>query len=339
MSSGRLVYPRLPRPIAEDELYAIVDVGVEDLGGRSRLSHSLATFAPTGGSRATESKLEEVRDLVYGLATDAGYPTDGSDATRTAFDRQCAMELYRTMEIVPADAAAPGVWAFLGCVVLPDFVTWRFPRKTPERFLGGHRNAFRRLWWRAYVLGVGDGEDSLVRSLAEDEVVQIMERPTLGGNPRVARSLARSFLRALENTSAGRMELMREAAKRLLRLTPIVSLDALDDSSLADVTDEVVSGALEALGQPEPIAARSSSAGVLTRTESVRAMAGVPRRFWDNAAPASARGAANTAEGDTDALSTAIEDDLRDLGFGAAGADASADGQTGSSRERSSDSV
>jgi len=98
------------------------------------------------------------------------------------------------MEIVPADAAEPGVWAFLCCVAVPDLACWRFPGRTRERLLGGPRNALRRLWWRAYVLDRGSRE-GLSGRLGEDETVQIMERPTLAGNPRVATTLADAHLR------------------------------------------------------------------------------------------------------------------------------------------------
>ena len=149
------------------------------------------------------------------------------------------------MDIVPADAAHGGVWTFLACVVLPDVAVWRFPDRNEERLLGTPRNTFRRRWWRAYVL---DGARSrpndrkVVDELGEDEVVQVMERTALAGNPRLARRVCVTFLElAARAPQVGRMEVMRDAAKRLIRLTPFVAFDSLGDQALNAVVEAAFS--------------------------------------------------------------------------------------------------
>jgi hypothetical protein len=143
------------------------------------------------------------------------------------------------MNIVPADAANDGVWTFLACQLLPDVATWRFPDRHEERLLGTARNTFRRLWWRAYILDGGRSTSDntiVVNELGEDEVVQVMERPSLAGNARLARRMCLVFLELVVRTpQVSRMELMRDTAKRLIRLTPFIALDALDDDILADI--------------------------------------------------------------------------------------------------------
>jgi hypothetical protein len=216
---------------------------VEALAARSDLSHPEQAWVPTGGMRAARQRLGDIRQAVRDLARRQGYPALAGPRERTAFDRSCAGELLRLMNIVPADAASDGVWTFLTCLVLPDVSAWRFPDRHEERFLGSPRNTLRRLWWRAYVLdGTRSDSDgtSVVEALGEDEVVQVMERPSLAGNPRLARRVCLAFLEGAAKTPAlGRMELMRDAAKRLIRLTPFVALDGLGTKALDDILSAV----------------------------------------------------------------------------------------------------
>ncbi len=220
-------------------------LSVEVLATRSELSHPEQAWVPTGGTRATREKLIEISAAVRGLAREHGCPSATGTRERTAFDRACASELLRLMNIVPADAANDGVWTFLTCLVLPDVAAWRFPDRHEERFLGTPRNTFRRLWWRAYVLdGSWPTADrrSVVGELGEDEIVQVMERPSLAGNPRLARGVCLAFLEHAGRTpGVTRMELMRDAAKRLIRVTPFVALDVLGDGALSRILDAAFS--------------------------------------------------------------------------------------------------
>ena len=53
-------------------------------------------------------------------------------------------------------------WNFLSCDLMPEVVHWRFFHKRDvyqptkealiDRYLGGRRNCFQRLWWRAFCL-------------------------------------------------------------------------------------------------------------------------------------------------------------------------------------------
>jgi hypothetical protein len=83
--------------------------------------------------------------------------------------------------------------------------------------------------------------------LGEDELVSIMERPTLASDRRLARAMATEFLRRAEHGATERMRLMREASKRILRLTPFVAFGALTDAELAEtvsVAFETAAGAI-----------------------------------------------------------------------------------------------
>jgi hypothetical protein len=151
------------------------------------------------------------------------------------------------MDILPADAAHEGVWSFLSLVLVPDVALWRFPnrglREDYERLLGRPRNVFRRLWWRAYAMG-----EEASQRLLEDEAVAIMERPTIGGNTRIASAVAATHLQVIAETpEVSRTELLREVGKRLRRLSAVITLGALEDRDLRTTVRDVFDQALVAL--------------------------------------------------------------------------------------------
>jgi hypothetical protein len=132
---------------------------------------------------------------------------------------------------------------------------WRFGVDADERrFIGNvNRNVFRRLWWRAEILG----SDIDLTKLGEDELVNIMERPTIASDRRLARTVALEFLaRVHEGAADSRMQLMRDAMKRLLRLTPLVALQALNDDQIRTAVENCFTAAADGLA-----GGKSGSAG------------------------------------------------------------------------------
>ncbi len=161
------------------------------------------------------------------------------------FEGKCARVLHHSLPMTPHEASHEEVWSYLTCCWLLDIAVWRFGSEADERrYIGNvNRNTFRRMWWRAEILGP---EIDLTR-LGEDELVNIMERPTIAADRRLARAVAVEFLRRVETGGVPeRMQLMREAMKRLLRLTPFVAFTALDavevDAIIAETFDTAVAG-------------------------------------------------------------------------------------------------
>jgi hypothetical protein len=239
-----VVYPRLDAAIAIELLAEYSTLDISALTGHAAHSHSRVTWYPTAPARVDERTLIDLRESVLAVARQFGHPVvpNRRSAAYTQFDRAVAPPIFQTMRIVPSDAATEGVWSFLSLVLLPDVSLWRFPnrdrREDYERVLGRPRNVFRRLWWRCFALGgAADGPASL---LLEDEAVGLFERPTLGGDPRVASAIARAHLsRVTGSSSTSRTEVMRQAMKRLRRLSSIVALAALADNDLEITVDEV----------------------------------------------------------------------------------------------------
>ncbi|MFG3423725.1 hypothetical protein [Micromonospora sp. NPDC047730] len=147
---------------------------------------------------------------------------------------------------MPADAPSEEVWSFLSLVLLPDVALWRWPnplrRPGYERIIGRPRNVFRRLWTRIHSLG-----EDLGAHLYEDEAVAILERPTLGAHPRVARAIAHGHLITAGGAGAARTDILRITARRLRRLAVVVSLESLDDAQLLDLVGNYTKEAVDQL--------------------------------------------------------------------------------------------
>jgi hypothetical protein len=245
-------YPRLPASPATELVRQQAASPISTLRENASLDHPDAIYAPVGPTRAPEPHLQDIAGRVRAIAEEHGYPVDATQHQAADFDSKTASELYRQMQITPNEASHEGCWQFMACVMLPDVVRWRFPgkggsRTSDERFLGGVRNVFGRLWWRACMLYDESSDDPyhLLGQLNEDELVQLMERPGMVGDRRLTQVLVKEFLRAIDKHDQGnRMTVMREAQKRLMRLFPLICFPALPSAELQEMVEEVVAEAL-----------------------------------------------------------------------------------------------
>lgn len=207
--------------------------------------HQQQTFGPLGGQRVTDERLERLRSVVLDLTL----ANARAQSDRSSSDALVALALRREMPITCHEASQPEVWQFLSCVLLPDVLVWRFGREVgvvEERWRGtGKRNTFGRLWWRAEVLEERDRPPAVLHRLREDELVAIMERPSLSGNPGLARCIAGTFIETIREPDAlakaalagrnGRQTIMRELTKRLLRVGSVRSFDVMEPEGIKDL--------------------------------------------------------------------------------------------------------
>lgn len=248
-----LLYPRLAPAPASRALAAARGVSVAQLRAQARTSHPDAVFAALGGVEVTEGRLAELAGAVRDVADRAGFPDPprGQDA-RDAFDLGCAEILHRRSGMVAAEAAVIDVWAFIGIVLLPDVCFWRFPDPPPDRVVGPDltRHTFARLWWRALQLSGLQGGNGLssITLIPENEMNQLFERRSIGGNRALVRATARVLLTPRgEWRRLNRRELVRDALARLQRLLAFMMLESLDDESLDEFVRSVFDEAATAL--------------------------------------------------------------------------------------------
>jgi hypothetical protein len=233
-----LLMRRLDREAAKELIADHVRLPIPQLAAGLPLMTVDFTYSPIGGTRVTDDELGAVRRELLEIAHAHGYPE--SIERTPELEARLGEALHRALPMTPHEASQEDAWTYLTCCWLLDVAVWRFGTDADERrFIGNvNRNTFRRLWWRREVLGA---EVPLDR-LGEDELVSIMERPTIASDRRLARGIASRFLAVVEAADGvERMHLMREAMKRLMRLTPFVSFHALRDDEL----DAMVSTAFE----------------------------------------------------------------------------------------------
>lgn len=247
--TGPLLYPRLPREEGRKLLLGQAGMDLDGLARSAQLDHPAAAPAATGGRPVDPEKLLDLRDTIRSVAVQAGYPGALRRGSEQLFDRPCGTALFERMMIVPADAASEDVWTFLSLVLVPEIGPWRFPERAEDRMLGRPRNVMRRLWWRAWALGPDlDFSPDGCTPFGEDEFVGIMERPSIGGNPRTARAVRDAIWRLeLARTGFGRSDLAREVTRRFRAFMSHIAVDALDDRELHGLLDEVGVAAVRAI--------------------------------------------------------------------------------------------
>jgi hypothetical protein len=198
-----------------DELWAeIGPLSLSRLYASASCEHRAQEFAETGGGRVETREIESIRVGMLQMST------------------------------CPGEAARPEVWGFVTMVVLPDLARWRFPSARKERFIGGVRNTFQRLWWRAHTLTDAETDDPyhLMRRLTEDAQVQIMERTNLSSNLLLARSLAEESVKLRDVLPPSESEAaQRAASKMLLQRMVIVNFDALSSDQLKMAVESIFS--------------------------------------------------------------------------------------------------
>lgn len=233
-----LLFPRLPIGAAREHLQRITGHPASELLSVASPDSANAVYPATGGRRIPAEALQDVRQRLLKCAETFGFP--GSVTGQSVrFDPEAAAVLFENLPICPGEASRDDVWSFMSICLLPDLTTWRFPDQNERRFLGGVRNAFQRLWWRAAMLRADDLPDPwvLVR-LPEDALVGLMERPGISSNRAVARAIGSAIAKLAESLPSSLREDGWRAAYKLIRQRiPLVNLDALSVTELAAQLD------------------------------------------------------------------------------------------------------
>ena len=212
-----------------------------------------AQYYPLARQRAGSVELLGLRGKILGIAEEFGFPSVVSSKVLVEFDRSVGPEVHAQMTIMPADASSIDVWNFINTAVVPDVVLWRYGRFhtqtkkwiiSEDRLFDMTRTTIGRLWWRAHLLG-----PELARKLGEDEAVNLLEKPRIGGYPLLSRAMGTRLLTfASESNTGRRMELFRDATKRLLRKMAVQSVFVMTPAQIDEFVTSLFLESATALG-------------------------------------------------------------------------------------------
>jgi hypothetical protein len=224
-----VLWPRLVKPVAEECFKRIERAGT----AQPAASHPEQVYAPVGGRRATDNDVRSLIDQVTRLATTWGYPDPATDERRIGFDRAAAPIVRDAMKLSWTEAGSREVWSFVAVVALPHVTMWRFGTRNIERWVASDltRHTWARLWWQAVVF---QRDPQLLAMLGESDLNQLLERRSIGGDPRLVCAIARAVL---ERVSAGgdRRSLFRNVTARLRRRLAFIDPRSLSDQQVLEM--------------------------------------------------------------------------------------------------------
>ncbi|MCT0213282.1 hypothetical protein KQ307_07220 [Synechococcus sp. CS-1326] len=237
-----VLLPRLPGPAAELFVRRFLDHGLDNPTCYKILDLPDAVrFAATGGSRITSSQLNYLRSGLEDIAIRHGLGASSERGSFARFDAEASKWLAQEQILDSGEALRDDVWNFVAAVLAPDIAYWRFGTAM-ERYTGGVRNTFQRLWMRGRALDRGIDHThrwQLLDELTEDAFVQIMERPIIGGDSILALACGEAWLRAADHYGKSAMQpLMRRAVLRIRILNEIRSLSDISVQQLSRLLDE-----------------------------------------------------------------------------------------------------
>lgn len=255
MSPTVVLLPRMDALAVQHALEELASAS-DKMAGLNALSglQDNIIYAPVGGTPATAYQLSVLKEQIEEVARRCGFPNSGSGEKRAQFDAACG-ELLGTISVFQSgEALRDDVWAFIATALLPKVTHWRFG-ESPDRWHGGIRNTFQRLWIRARALDRGKGHRrrwELLQTLTEDALVALTERTAIAAQHRLALEIAEGWLRASERYGRTRMEpVMRRAVMSLRLRSEVTALTVLSPPVLSTIVDGAFKKAALSLGLTE----------------------------------------------------------------------------------------
>lgn len=251
--SALLCYPRMTLYDASLSWELLRTQSLSEIGSSIDLASVQAPYYPLARQRAGSDELMSLRLKIVGIAEEFGFPSAVSSKFLVDFDRAVGPEIHAQMAIMPSDASSIDVWNFINTAVVPDVVLWRYGRFnvqnkkwniSEDRLFDMTRTTMGRLWWRVHLLG-----PELASQLGEDEVVNLLEKPRIGGYPLLARVMGERLIAfAAESNTGRRMELFRDATKRLVRKMAVQSVFVMTQAEINEFVTSLFLESAEALG-------------------------------------------------------------------------------------------
>jgi hypothetical protein len=246
-----IAFPGLPRNLASQGIVSNAGLTYEQLSA-SREERTLAlgyTYSDLNDRKVSAQELlgsaQVVLDIFQEISGSKGFSAKGN--LKVEFDREVTKVILDVFPMNTFEASLEDTWSFITIRPLADIAIWRFPtdgvRDNWERYLGLERNTFKRLWWRAHMLG-----PDLASRLKENELIQMFERgATVGSNKLIMERISHGALNnrdELEKLGGKTSDFITECAKRLRRTLAIQSLELMTIEEQRIYVDERVAEAL-----------------------------------------------------------------------------------------------
>ncbi|WP_430402511.1 hypothetical protein [Hyphomonas sp.] len=240
-----LLFPRLSRLTVEriyDHISESADVSnIRDaLNSVDAITSELpesVKYGATGGTKVSEEALRQLRNDLTAIAKAGMNSQFNNQLARSHFDTEITKYLADFEALNSSEALRDDVWAFLASSCLTILTIWRF-QFAKDRFHGGVRNTFQRLWLRARALDRGPDSENrweLIEELTEDAMVQITERPSIGGDRVLASAVAEAWINASRKFGRAPMEaIMRKAIIGVRLRNQVVALSQLPTHELSE---------------------------------------------------------------------------------------------------------
>lgn len=171
---------------------------------------------------------------------------------RQRSDAWVGPRLHAGMRLTRREAARRGIWRYLGVVVFPEYVRWRWSGEkdgeiqppTLDRFVGpDYKQALARLWWMAELFRNADDYGPAAAALSNQDVTNNLFRMDVAHHrPTAVGSVAVLGGSSDDETASGReanaLAKAVNAAATTLAIDLIAPDDPLDDAARERWIDE-----------------------------------------------------------------------------------------------------
>jgi hypothetical protein len=205
---------------------------------------------------------ERVRELAEQL-TEITEQLPSNRRGREAFDQRVAVLLGEHLPLTLGGGTEKRFWQWLAITQAPDVVRWRWSHLkqiSENRWMGGWKDTFRRLWLRARIVHEPDHDApyELAGRGDEDFWVGIIERE-IGECPELVRALVRAFFPAdtsVSRASPQRMEHYRNTIKRLRQIRPCRVFERMSKQEIRTLVEQTMAAMAPATPQSDGRAGR-----------------------------------------------------------------------------------
>jgi hypothetical protein len=281
------ILPRLDRGFATALVSELQGLSPSEARERAREGADELEFhiryTEVGGQQLALKELVGLCAHLREQAGTLGYPlVPCATSDGRAFDLGVARALGAFLgqhDVPVGEAGRDGFWLLLACGLLPDLVIWRWSSNpggewksvTEARYTSFNRGAFSLPWWWTRVFREAGGDEpvwSVLDELTSDNVVAVVERPSIAGQPGLGLAIAGAHRRHMQpfartglrrpkkdgsgkDESIGHESLLRDVMKRVIRFGGFIEWSLLTLAEREALVEEVFVAARVALGDVE----------------------------------------------------------------------------------------